>query len=167
MKSHPILLALLLAACGPREGFPSLAPRPGEQPRIIAAPGEGVAPALAPEQQQSLRADLVREGQALAAAQAEIGATAVALDQALAREGGARPGTPAWSDAQMLLSRLDLARAPLADIAARLVPLQLMVDSLDAGDTDRAEVEALVAATARAIESAQQRAEAATARLRG
>lgn len=163
MSRRLLLLALLpLAACAGSGGsYPSLQPRAGELPRVIEAPGQGLAAALAPEQQASLRADLAREQALLASTEADLSATSAALDRALAAARGAGIGTEAWSNAQMALSRHDLARAPLVDIRARLAPLQRSVDSLPETDPDRRAVDALAARATRAAEAAQQQVEAA------
>jgi hypothetical protein len=169
MRRPVLLFALLpLAACAGSSGsYPSLQPRPGERPRLIEAPGEGVAPALAPEQQASLRADLAREQATLAATEAELRETAAALDRALVAARGTAIGTDAWSNAQMALSRHDLARAPLVDIRARLVPVRRNVDSLPATDPDRQAVEALSVRAEQAAKTAQQQVESANRALAG
>ena len=48
-----------------------------------------------------------------------------------------------------------------------LLPLLLMVDSLEPGDANRIEVEAMAAAVARALEDARARTQQAAARLGG
>lgn len=164
----PLLALLPLAACAGSGGsYPSLQPRPAELPRMMEAPGEGSVPALAPEQQASLRADLAREGQLLAETEAELRQSGSALDRALAAARGTSIGTEAWSNAQMALSRHDLARGPLVDIRARLAPLQRSVDSLPAEDPDRQAVEALAARAAKAATAAQQQVDAANRALAG
>ena len=168
--ARPItLIALLpLAACAGSGGsYPSLQPRPGELPRVIEAPGEGQALELTAEQQASLRADLARERSLLAATEAELRDTAAALDRALAAARGSSIGTEPWSNAQMALSRHDLARAPLVDIRARLASLQRSVDSLPAADPDRQAVEALVAQATTAADTAQKQVDAANRALAG
>ncbi len=163
MQPRILLFALLpLSACaGSGTGFPSLAPRPAELPREIAAPGEGTIPALAAEQQASLRADVAREQALLDQTEAELRQTSAALDRALATARGTGTGTDSWSAAQMALSRHDLARGPLVDIRARLAPLQRSVDSLPQADQDRQAVEALSARATAAADAAQQQVDAA------
>jgi hypothetical protein len=156
-----LTLCACLAACGPRGAFPSLQPRAGEAPRIIEAPGAGLVPELAPEQRQGLKADLAREEAALSDADAEVRRAGAELDRALARARGQARGTEAWSDAQMALSRLDVARAPLGEIEARLTPLLRIVDDLDSQDPDRLAVESLAAAANRAANDAERRVRAA------
>jgi hypothetical protein len=167
MQLRILLFALLpLTACaGTGTGFPSLAPRPGELPREIAAPGEGTVPALAAEQQASLRADVSRERALLDATEADLRQTEAALDRALAAARGSSTGTESWSAAQMALSRHDLARSPLVDIRARLAPLQRSVDSLPATDPDRQAVETLAARAASAAATAQRQVDAANRAL--
>ena len=153
---------LLLGACASRGSFPSLQPRAGEVPRVIEAPGAGVEVRLPAEQREGLKADLEREEKALAATEAALGSTGADLDRALARAKGAAKGSEGWSDAQMALSRFDLARAPLGEIEARLTPLLRIVDSLDSEDPDRQAVESLAASTASAAAAAERRVQAAT-----
>jgi hypothetical protein len=160
------LVALLLAGCaGPKGSFPSLQPRPGEMERLIAEPGEGIAPALSAEQQASLRADLAREGALLAETEAELKRTGAELDKALAAARGGGRGSESWSNAQMALSRFDLTRSPLGEITARLAPLQRTVDSLPDSDPDKQALEALLARTAGAADAAQNRVDAANRAL--
>jgi hypothetical protein len=162
-----LLLAVLLAGCGPTGAFPSLLPRPGETPRLIAAPGAEATPALSAEERQALRADLAREEQALAAAEREIAAAGSALDRALRTARGAAPGDAAWADAQLALSRFDMARSPLAEIDARLVPALRVTDGLDGADPDRTRLEVLRRRTSAADAAAASRAEQAGRTLGG
>ena len=160
--------AIALSACaGSRGPYPSLAPRPGEAERLIEVPGADTTPALLPEQQASLRADLAREGEALAAVESDLKRLGGELDRALAAARGQGIGTEGWSNAQMALSRYDQARAPLDAIGARLVPLARMVDSLPAADADRQAVDALMKRTAAASEKAQAQVTAANRALAG
>jgi hypothetical protein len=169
MRPPILLLALatLPACAGSGAGYPSLAPRQAELPRDIAAPGENTVPALAPEQQQGLRADVLRERAALDQAEAEIRETGSALDREVAAARGSKPGAESWSNAQMALSRFELARAPLGDIRARLAPLERIVDSLPPADADRQAVQSLAARAAASAESAQRQVDAATRALGG
>jgi hypothetical protein len=156
------LLLLPLAACGFTGGqYPSLEPRPAETPRVIEAPDADTRPALSAEEQAVLSADIDRESAALDAATTDMAKAQRELDAALAAARGAAPGSPAWSAAQMALSRFDLARSPLGDIDARLTPLLRQVDSLEAGDPSRQAVESLAAAVTRAGAEAEQRVQAA------
>ena len=161
-------IILALSGCAGSGGsFPSLAPRPGEVPRVIEAPGTDTTPALMPEQQASLRADLAREGEALAAVESDLKRLGAELDKALAAARGQSIGSEGWSNAQMALSRYDQARAPLDAIGARLVPLARIVDSLPADDADRRAVEALTTRTAAAADRAQAQVTAANRALGG
>lgn len=166
---HPsiTLLALVpLAACAGSGGaYPSLQPRAAELPREIAAPGDGTLPALAAEQQASLRADVARERGLLNDTEADLRQSGVALDRALGAARSSAIGSEAWSTAQMALSRHDLARGPLVDIRARLAPLQRTVDSLPPEDPDRQAVEALAARAAEAADAAQKQVDAANRAL--
>ena len=168
MKSFFLMLPLLLlAACSSRGSFPSLQPRPGEIPRVIEAPGAGTALHLPPEQRDSLKADLQRETKILAETEADVARAGAALDAALAKAKGAQKGSESWSDAQMALSRFDVARTPLGEIEARLTPLLRTTDSLDSDDPDRQAVESLASAAARASADAERRVQAATRALGG
>lgn len=156
---------LLLAACESRGSFPSLQPRPGEIPRVIEAPGAGDDLRLSAEQREGLKADLSREGKALAAIEGDIARAGAELDKAMARAKGAAKGSEGWSDAQMALSRLDVARTPLGELEARLTPLLRTIDSLDSEDPDRLAVESLAASTASAAAAAERRVQAASRAL--
>lgn len=169
MTRRIALFALLLpAACAGTGGsYPSLQPRPGELPREIAAPGDGAPAALAAEQAISLRADLAREQTLLDQTEADLRGTSAALDRAVAAARGSQIGSEPWSNAQMALSRHDLARAPLVDIRARLAPLRRIVDSLPPTDPDRQAVETLATRAAEAAAAAQQQVDAASRALAG
>ncbi len=165
MRAFPSLL--LLAACAAPGSFPSLAPRPAEQPRVIVAPGGDGPATLSAEERAALDADVDRETAALAAVEAEVEAAGRALDRALAAARRAAPGSAAWADAQMILSRFEVARAPHADVEARLSPMLRAVDSLAADDPHRQAVESLAAAAGRSADAAEARARAARRQLGG
>ncbi len=160
MQFHPRVAArapalaaslLMLAACGhSATGFPSLAVRPGETPRVIAEPGAGIVPALSVEERTALASDIAREQRALDSILADMAAEKRALDAALSRLGRVEAGSVPWSAAQMALSRYDLARSQLADADARTTPLLRLVDSLPPDDADRRRVESLVSGIAAA-----------------
>jgi hypothetical protein len=165
----PILLPVLLlfAGCAGSGGtYPSLLPRAAEIPRDIAAPGEGVSPSLADEQQQSLRADVARERAALEQAERAISEQAAALNRAIASARGSQPGSESWGSAQMALSRFDLARSPVGDIRARLAPLERTVDSLPAENPDRRSVLDLAARAAAIAARAAEQSDSAAQALR-
>ncbi|WP_199554432.1 hypothetical protein [Sandaracinobacteroides hominis] len=161
------LLGLLLAtACkGPSGSFPSLAPRPGEIPRVIDAPDAEQQPGLSDSERAGLSADVARESKALADVEKAMASEGAQLTRALQAARGSKSGSEAWSNAQMALSRYDLARSPLGDIEVRLTPLLRMVDSLPGSDADRQAVESLAAATASAIRRSQQQVNAANRQL--
>ena len=167
MRFAVLLLPLFVAACALPGGFPSLQPRAAETPRQIEAPDAGQPAPLAEAERQRLAADLARERAVLGRVSAAIDAAAAELDRRLARPGATTRGAAAWSDAEMQLSRLDVARLPLDDLRARLAPLRLLVDSLAADDEDRLAVEALVADADRAAIAAAARAAAAGRALDG
>ena len=160
-----VLPLLLLAACSSHDSFPSLQPRPGEVARVIEAPGANVDPRLSPEQRAGLKEDLSREGKALAATEADVARVGAELDKAMARAKGAAKGSEAWSDAQMALSRYDVARTPFGEIEARLTPLLRTIDSLDSDDPDRQAVESLAASAGSASAAAERRVQSATKTL--
>lgn len=157
------LLALFAAACGFRGGnYPSLAPRPAETPRVIEA---ATPPVLSAEERAGLQADLARERKAIAETAADIAREGRALSQALAAGGVSQSGSAAWSNAQMALSRFDLARSPLDSADARLVPLQRLVGDLPENDADRQAVDALAAEIARESAAAEKLAGNAARKL--
>ncbi|MFN3370304.1 MAG: hypothetical protein ACK4Z0_02110 [Sphingomonadaceae bacterium] len=169
MRARPALPALLLvsACAAPGGSFPTLAPRPAEQPRVIVAPGGSGPATLSAEERAALEADVEREMVALAALEADLAAADRAFERALAAARRAPPGSAAWSDAQMILSRFEVARAPYADVEARLSPLLRTIDSLPADDPDRQAVESLAAAAGRSADAAEARALAARRQLGG
>lgn len=156
---------LLLAACASPDtrSYPSLLPRPAEQDRVIAAADETPA-GLLPEEQASIAEELQRVERAFAASRSSVRAAEMELAAALKVSGNAAIGSEPWSRAQMALSRLDDARAPLAQHDAALAPLLLQVDGLPADDGSRQAVTAL--ATTIAAERARVDAVAATAEQR-
>ncbi len=162
------LVALLLSGCVFAGGdFPSLKPRQAETPRIITAPGEGLLIALSAEERAALSADIERESESLETVRRDMEAAQRELDSAIAGARNAKPGSEAWSAAQMALSRFDLARSPLGDIDARLISLLRMVDSLPADNPDRQAVESLAAAVARAGANGETAMQAASRSLGG
>ncbi len=163
------LLSLLSGCAGmlAGEAFPSLAPRPGEEARVIEAPGGAAAPRLTDEERAGLGADLARERRALAEVRAAIRRAEGELDRALAAARRAAPGSGAWAQAQMMLSRLEAARTALDAIAARTAPLDLVVDSLPADDPDRRAVEMLARDLAAENARTLARTQAATRAIGG
>lgn len=144
MRFISIPLVLLLTACGASGGkYPSLNPRPGETPRIIAPFQPDAAAGFSDEERASLADELGREERLLASSRKDIATARTAMDRAVQRARGAAVGDNPWVEAQLALSRFDAARAPLADMDARIAPLSLQVDALPAGDPERTRVEAL------------------------
>jgi len=138
------LALLLLSACASsdKHSYPSLLPRPAEQDRVIAAADEPVA-GLSPEEQASIADELQRVERAFASTRTSVRAAEAELAAALKAGGNAAIGSDLWSRAQMALSRLDDARAPLAQHDAALTPLLLQVDGLPSDDGNRQAVTAL------------------------
>ena len=168
IRALPLLLplALLSAGCGFRGGdYPSLAPRLAETPRVIEAPGANSVPTLSTEERSGLTQDLAREQAALAEAQRDIATSGRALASALAAPDVSQQGSAAWSNAQMQLSRFDLARSPLDSIDARLAPLHRLTDDLPQADADRQAVEKLASQVAAESAAAQKVADNAARRL--
>lgn len=166
MRPLLFLTAFALSACAGTSGsFPSLAPRPAEVERVIEAPGAGAPPALLPEQQASLQADLIRERAELDRTESQLKQLGATLDRELAAARGQGIGSEPWSNAQMALSRYDQARSPLDAIGARLVPLARMVDSLPETDPDRRAVDALSSRTTALAAQAQAKVTAANRAL--
>ncbi len=151
----------LLAGCsnGAQGAFPSLLPRAAEQERVIAAPGDALAPGLSAEEKAAIAADLARAGSNFATVRADIAKAEAALARALKLAAGAPIGTESWSGAQMALSRFDDARAPLAEVSASLNAARITTDALPADNGERLAIEKLAddvqAETARTIAVAQ------------
>lgn len=155
----PLLLSpiLLAAGCMADQGsFPSLAPRPIEQIDLSAEPSAAPAAAQAQDPAQaSFVAGLL--------AQAEEGergfAAAVAeAEPAIRAAAGAASGSERWIEAQIALSRIQAARAPLADALRALDERRLgssdpaleaafaRISAMDAAQTKRLdELQAMVA----------------------
>lgn len=162
-SSAPTLLAglCLLAGCvGGDQPFPDLLPRPHEAPRPIDE--TAAAAELSDAERAAIRSELARSEAARDAVRQAVAAAAKALEAALVRARGAPAGSDAWADAQLLLSRLDQARAGYGEIEAGLAPLLRLVDPAPADDPDRLRVEALAAAVqAEAAALAERQARAA------
>lgn len=115
MSRSALFLLLSLSACAGAEGpWPSLALRPGEQPRVIAAVNDVLQP-----QSPSLgvpvavEARLTRQAQA---AEGELLTARSALDQALGGAAKAPLGSEAWVAAQTALSRFEIAAASILEV---------------------------------------------------
>jgi hypothetical protein len=138
MRALLLTIALLfLGACGqPRGRFPSLLPRPGENPRVmIATPAQ--EPAIDPIQRSRLQSELQRQETMFADVQKELEGARRALVRAQAGARSAPEGSGAWVELQMVLSRFDQARARLADIGVALADLGPLADGLPQADPDR------------------------------
>lgn len=101
---------ILLAACGTTDGeFPSLERRPYESKNPVVAPEAPIAApaALTAELATKVGALNARHGSAQAAFANELPAVQVLASQAA----GSLPGSEAWVNAHLQLSRLDKARA--------------------------------------------------------
>ncbi len=109
---------------------------------MATAPGAD-APTLSDEERQSIRDDLSRASAELIDSRKQIANAERGLAAAMPTGRLAPIGSEPWSQAQMLLSRLDDARATLEGIDARLVPALLLTDGLADDDPDRAAVLAL------------------------
>lgn len=117
MKRNALLLALVAATagCAPEGTFPSLAMRPEE--RLVTV-GEPRRPRTDPASDPALRGQasaLLAQGRA---GMREFEANEAAAERA-ARNSGAR-GSESWVGAQLLLSRLEEARAATMTALAEL-----------------------------------------------
>lgn len=168
MRFSWMALLLLLAACRGTgsDGFPSLLPRPAETPRDIdaaARPSAGIPDEVA----ASLDAELDRDQREIDLAAREIATIETALVIALRASTAAAPGTKAWIDAQILLSRHDQARARLSEIQARLHAYGPKLDGVPGDDPKLIRWKALVQQVDNLAASADDRARTASLALGG
>lgn len=154
-------LLLLLAACADNRSYPTLAPRPGEAPRVIEAPGAGLEPALPPEEAARVRRGTEDARRDYATAGRDIASADTALDRALAAAKGNPPGSAPWSAAQTALSRFDIARSGLDRIAAELALLAQPTADLPDSDPVKGALLALQRDVDLAIARHQARSKAA------
>lgn len=149
----PYCFALLLSACATPDGeFPSLERRPYETDAPIAEPVTGAAPTVLPSELAGKVAALTNRHRIASAGFAKA---LPAMQRTASGAAGRAPGSEAWVNAHLQLSRLDKMRA---DSVVALSEL----DELIAGqiDGDSAYVALLVAAQEPiAAEVAAQRAE--------
>jgi hypothetical protein len=136
-----LALALPLAACASEGPFPSLAPRAVEKEEapVQAAPP---APVAADPRLAALLAELrarAREGHN------QFQGALPGVERAAASAGAA--GSEAWVEAQLAVSRLEAARAPVVSALAELDAL-LLARSNQAAPTNDADLAALQAAVA-------------------
>ncbi|MEY3635194.1 MAG: hypothetical protein RLZZ61_1604 [Pseudomonadota bacterium] len=108
--ASPLLLILILSACGTKEvGFPSLERRSYETDAPISAP---IAPAAAPSilsGEPAAKADALRVRHQKAHGAYLRGLPA--LQAMVSRATGTAPGSEAWVNAHLMLSRLDQMRS--------------------------------------------------------
>jgi hypothetical protein len=116
---RPLLLsaALLagLAGCAPSGSFPSLAPRPIER---ALAPPDVEPPKVAVADDPQLPARLQAFVAAGRSGQADFDAELASARRAVARSGGR--GSDSWVEAQQAVSRLEVARATVANALSEL-----------------------------------------------
>jgi len=109
--AFPLVLAGLLAGCGPAVTAPSLELRPAEAEAVPLPVAAGEPDGTAPEGLAPLLAGHVRAAEAGDRRFAALAAdTARLVDEARAAPAGSEP----WTAAQVALSALDVARRPVA-----------------------------------------------------
>jgi len=152
----PLLLFLILAACGTKEGgFPSLEPRSYEADAPISAPIESAAAPSTLSGEFAAKADAL-QARHKAAHGAYLGALA-AVQAIASKAAGASPSSEPWVNAHLMLSRLDKTRA---DSVAALRDFDGLI--LEAGARDAGLAALLTEAQRPVIEDvAQQNAEIA------
>ena len=108
--ASPLLLLIILSACGTKEGgFPSLERRSYETEAPISTPIESAAAPSLLSGEFAVKADALR-ARNMAAHAAYIGALA-AVQAIASKAAGSSPGSEAWVNAHLMLSRLDKTRA--------------------------------------------------------
>ena len=128
--ASPLLLLLILAACGsPQGGFPSLERRPYETDAPISAPVDVAAAPIV------LSAELAAKVGALQArhkaAQASYVRALLPVQATAAKAARTPPGSESWVNAHMQLSRLDKTRS---DSVAALRDFDGLITQEGAGD---------------------------------
>lgn len=108
--AFPLLLLLILAACGTREGgFPSLERRSYEADAPIAAPGDSVAAPFVLSAAFAAKIDTLQARHKAAHSAYLRGLPAV--QSTASQAAGTAPGSEFWVNAQLMLSRLDKIRS--------------------------------------------------------
>lgn len=134
--ASPLLLLFILAACGTKEGgFPSLERRSYEADTPIAAPIESTAaPSI-------LSGEFARKAEALqvrhTAAHGAYLRGLPAVQATVAKAAGTAPGSEAWVNAHLMLSRLDQMRS---DSVAALRDFDGLIAEAGARDVGLAEL---------------------------
>ena len=127
-----LLLLGTLAACASTEGqFPSLERRAYETSAPIAPPAESppVPPVLSPDLAAKVDALLARHR----AAQASFERTLPSVQSTASRASGTAPGSEAWVNAHVVLSRLDKARSDSVGVLRDFDALIADAGARDAG----------------------------------
>ena len=108
--ASPLLLLLILAACGTREGgFPSLERRSYEADAPIAAPGDSVAAPFVLSAAFAAKIDTLQARHKAAHSAYLSGLPAV--QSTASQAAGTAPGSEFWVNAHLMLSRLDKMRS--------------------------------------------------------
>ena len=108
--ASPLLLLLILAACGTREGgFPSLERRSYEADAPIAAPGDSVAAPFVLSGAFAAKIDALQARHKSAQSAYLRGLPAV--QSTASRAAGTAQGSEFWVNAHLMLSRLDKMRS--------------------------------------------------------
>jgi hypothetical protein len=128
--ASPLLLLLILAACGTSEGgFPSLERRSYEADAPIAAPGDSATAPFVVSAEFAAKIDALQARHTAAHGAYLRGMPAVQLTAAQAAR--TSPGSEAWVNAHLMLSRLDKMRS---DSVAALRDFDVLIAEAGARD---------------------------------